>query len=202
MRSAPKSPDTATAGGPSPHEGPESEQPGTRSGTGADSLWLPMARDTQRKAPPGPPAAPASADHAARRVDRAMHTVLVVDDSDSARYAIARGLRAAGFCTQEAGGASEALKLAEFVSAVVLDVHLPDGHGVDICRVLRARPRTTGLPVIHISAVELESHHQQAAQEAGSDGYYVAPVDIDVLARRLDELLEDRRPGAPRHNQA
>jgi CheY-like chemotaxis protein len=187
---------------PSPHEGPESEQPGTRSGSGADSLWLQMARDSQRKAPPVAPATPSTGARPARPEERAMYTVLVVDDSDSARYAIARGLRAVGFCTQEAAGASQALKLAEFVSAVVLDVHLPDGHGVDICRVLRARPRTAALPVIHVSAVELETHHQQAAQEAGSDGYFVAPVDIDVLARRLDELLMNPRPGTDGHNQA
>jgi DNA-binding response OmpR family regulator len=73
---------------------------------------------------------------------------------------------------------------------------------VDICRMLRARPRTAALPVIHISAVELEPHHQQAARDAGSDGYYVAPVEIDVLARRLDELLGDRRADADPHNQA
>jgi len=59
-------------------------------------------------------------------IDRSRHSVLVVDDNASTRYASSRSLRAAGFNIVEAAAGAEALELAEFVSAVVLDVHLPD----------------------------------------------------------------------------
>ncbi|HVE52545.1 MAG TPA: response regulator, partial [Ramlibacter sp.] len=70
---------------------------------------------------------------------RAEHSILVVDDNASTRYATARSLRAAGFNTLEAAAGAEALELVEYVSAVVLDVHLPDLMGFEVCRLLRGR---------------------------------------------------------------
>lgn len=187
---------------PAPHEAAadsvvESE-PGRRWGQGAHSLWDHMANDAQRKATSGSgaplrtlqarPAAPRDLSH------REPHTVLVVDDSESARYALARALRAEGFRTVEASAGAGALKLAESVSAVVLDVHLPDLHGLEVCRLLRARPRTAGLPVIHVSSVFVEQRHRSAAEGMGADDYFVAPVDSAALAARLDELLSRERP--------
>jgi CheY-like chemotaxis protein len=183
------------AGVPDSAEG----EPGHRWGQGAHSLWEHMANDAQRKASSGSGSplrmlqarlAPRDTSH------RAAYTVLVVDDSESARYALARALRAEGFRTVEASAGAGALKLAESVSAVVLDVHLPDLHGLEVCRLLRARPRTTALPVVHVSSVFVEQRHRTAAQGMGADDYFVAPVDRAELAERLDELLSDRRARA------
>ena len=55
-------------------------------------------------------------------IERADYCVLVVDDHEPSRYATARALRAAGFRTIEAAAGAEALELAEYASAVVLDV--------------------------------------------------------------------------------
>lgn len=161
-----------------------------------------MANDAQRKAasgsgsplrkPQARPATPRGTSH------REAHTVLVVDDSESARYALARALRAEGFRTVEASAGAGALKLAESVSAVVLDVHLPDVHGLEVCRLLRARPRTASLPVIHVSSVYVEPRHRAVAEGIGADDYFVAPVNSAELADRLDELLSAR----PRAAQA
>ena len=85
-------------------------------------------------------------------IDRQSHTVLVVDDDPATRYATARILRGAGFKTQEAATGAEAIALAPEVSAVVLDVHLPDTNGFEVCRVIRSRPDTASLPVVHLSA--------------------------------------------------
>lgn len=177
-------------------ESTESE-PGRRWGEGAHSLWDHMAHDAQRKAASSS-GAPARTLHgrtvSARDIaQRGGYTVLVVDDSESARYALARALRAEGFRTLEASAGAGALKLAEMVSAVVLDVHLPDVHGMEVCQLLRARPRTASLPVIHVSSVFVEQRHRVAAQDMGADDYFVAPVDTTGLAARLDELLSDRR---------
>lgn len=176
---------------------PMESEPGRRWGQGAHSLWDHMANDAQRKATSGSgsplrtlqgrPAAPRDI------AQRDGYTVLVVDDSESARYALARALRAEGFRTVEASAGADALKLAESVSAVVLDVHLPDVHGMEVCELLRARPRTAGLPVIHVSSVFVEQRHRVAAQRIGADDYFVAPVDTTELAVRLDELLSGRR---------
>jgi CheY-like chemotaxis protein len=84
-------------------------------------------------------------------IDRSLHSVLVVDDNASSRYATSRTLRAAGFNTVEASAGAEALELVEFVSAVVLDVHLPDLLGFEVCRLMRSRAATASLPVVHVS---------------------------------------------------
>src|SRR4051812_38192596 len=86
-------------------------------------------------------------------IDRGRHTVLVVDDNPTTRYATARVIRAAGFQTVEADTGRGALLLApQRVSAVVLDVHLPDINGFEVCHALRTDLATATLPVIHLSA--------------------------------------------------
>jgi PAS domain S-box-containing protein len=127
------------------------------------------------------------------RADRP--TVLVVDDSAAGRYSLARALRAHGFDTVETAGGAQALELAakHHVSAVVLDVHLPDLHGFEVCRLIRSRPETATLPVIHVSAVYVESSHQVDGLAAGADAYLLSPVDPPVLAAMLDSLIRAHR---------
>ncbi|MEJ8840360.1 response regulator [Ramlibacter sp. AN1133] len=130
-----------------------------------------------------------------RTTFRRAHSVLVVDDNPSMKYAVARHLRAGGYNTVEASGGAEALELSEFVSAVVLDVHLPDVDGFEVCRLLRARESTARLPVIHMSAVRMEEADALAAAESGGDGFLVAPVNPVELTTTLDRLLT-REAGA------
>src|SRR5688572_5349818 len=85
-------------------------------------------------------------------IDRDKHTVLVVDDDPATRYATSRILRAAGFRTQEAATGMEALAAAPHTSAMVLDVHLPDLDGFEVCRLIRSQPQTALMPVMHVSA--------------------------------------------------
>jgi CheY-like chemotaxis protein len=125
-------------------------------------------------------------------IDRSQHSVLVVDDNPSTRYATARSLRAAGFHIVEAAAGAEALELVEFVSAVVLDVHLPDLLGFEVCRLVRQRAATASLPVVHVSAVYITQEEQSAGLEAGADAYMVAPVDPEALVATLDHLIDAR----------
>lgn len=128
--------------------------------------------------------------------ERSEYTVLVVDDADASRYAIARGLRAEGFATLEAATGMQALELAPQAAAVVLDVHLPDIEGVEVCRQLRAQPATAGMPIVHVSAVFITGYHRARAEHAGADDYLVSPVDPKLLARTLDKLIAARAAAA------
>ena len=124
---------------------------------------------------------------------RQQHTILVVDDAQAQRYAIARGLRAEGFGTMEAATGTQALELAGQVAAVVLDVNLPDIDGMEVCRQLRGAPATATLPIVHVSAVYITGYHRARGEHAGADEYMVSPVDTKVLAGRLDTLIAARR---------
>src|SRR4051794_41634054 len=83
-------------------------------------------------------------------IDRAAHTVLVVDDNPATRYATGRVIRAAGFRTAEAGSGAEALDLiANGVSRVVVDVHLPGIDRLELWRVNPPNPATGSPPGGH-----------------------------------------------------
>ncbi|MEJ8858771.1 response regulator [Variovorax robiniae] len=126
-------------------------------------------------------------------IDRSRHVVLVVDDNPTTRYATARVIRAAGFETREASTGSEALQLAtQQISAVVLDVHLPDLSGFEVCRELRIRPATATLPVVHLSATFVQNADKVAGLNAGADAYLVHPVEPPVLIATLQALIRAR----------
>ena len=122
-------------------------------------------------------------------IERQQHRVIVVDDHAATRYALARGLRAAGFDAVEAATGGEGLDLASSASALVLDVNLPDIHGHEVCRRLRRNAATRNLPVVHVSAISLKASDRLLAQAVGADAYLTAPVDSAVLAQTLDRLI-------------
>ena len=145
--------------------------------------------------PPATPAASAAAaaDVISATIDRERHTILVVDDNPATCYATARTLRAAGFRTQEAGTGVEALRCAKgAVSAVVLDVDLPDMDGFDVCRALRADLATAALPVIHLSAAFVQDRDRVTGLNAGADAYLVHPAEPAVLIATLQALIRAR----------
>jgi PAS domain S-box-containing protein len=116
-----------------------------------------------------------------------------VDDNPATRYSTGRVVRAAGFRTVEAGSGGEALELiAAGVSAVVLDVHLPDIDGFELCRRIRANPATTSLPVVHLSAEYVRNEDRVTGLNAGADGYMVHPVEPAVLVATLQALIRAR----------
>ncbi|VTU18473.1 Aerobic respiration control sensor protein ArcB [Variovorax sp. PBS-H4] len=126
-------------------------------------------------------------------IDRSLHTVLVVDDNPATRYATERVIRAAGFATLQAGTGTEALRLArQQVSAVVLDVHLPDLDGFQVCRELRALPATSTLPVVHLSATFVRAEDKVAGLNAGADAYLIHPVEPPILVATLQALIRAR----------
>jgi PAS domain S-box-containing protein len=126
-------------------------------------------------------------------IDRSRHTVLVVDDNPATRYSTARVIRAAGFQASEAGTGGEALELAGLqVSAVVLDVHLPDIDGFEVCRRIRADPATASLPVIHLSGAFVRNEDKVTGLNAGADAYLVHPVEPAVLIATLQALIRAR----------
>jgi DNA-binding response OmpR family regulator len=65
--------------------------------------------------------------------------ILLVDDSEGGRFAIARMLQVAGFRVTEAANGTDGLRLArEMPDLVVLDVRLPDMSGYDVCRNIKS----------------------------------------------------------------
>jgi PAS domain S-box-containing protein len=126
-------------------------------------------------------------------VERSQHEVLVVDDNPPSRYATVRLLRSAGFRTREAATGAEALRQAdESVSAMVLDVHLPDIDGFEVCRLLRLRSGTARLPVLHLSAAYITDEDKVRGLDSGADAYLTHPAEPAVLVATVQALVRAR----------
>jgi DNA-binding response OmpR family regulator len=78
-------------------------------------------------------------------------------------------------------------KLAyEEPDAVLLDIMLPDGNGLEICRKLREGEKTKNLPIIMISAHFPPMTRE--ATDAGANGYLTKPIKLDALKNALGEV--------------
>jgi CheY-like chemotaxis protein len=123
---------------------------------------------------------------------RTQHTILVVDDHAATRYSMCRVLQAGGYRTVEAASGEEAMARVHQSTAVVLDVHLPDIDGLEVCRQIRATEGMRSLPVVHVSSVYVTGFAEAKARHAGADDYLISPVDQDTLLGVLDRLLRTK----------
>jgi CheY-like chemotaxis protein len=119
--------------------------------------------------------------------------VLIVDDEAFHRYTTRMMLQQAGFDVKEAATGQEALRLAEeHPDVVLLDLHLPDISGIEICRKLKQTPSTAAIRVVHVTAAYLGSAERREALEAGSDGYLMRPIDAPQLMATIKAVLTRR----------
>jgi DNA-binding response OmpR family regulator len=118
--------------------------------------------------------------------------ILVVDDEEQILRALRTGLRGAGYEVETAATVESALAEAAMrpPDAVILDLVLPDGTGIEVCRELR---KWTTAPIIILSAVG-EEREKVAALDAGADDYVTKPVGIDELLARLRASLRRVAP--------
>jgi len=117
--------------------------------------------------------------------------VLICDDELHILRALKVVLRDAGFDPVATANVQEALDAASVrpPDAAIIDLMLPDGHGVDIVRALR---EWSAMPIIVLSALGEEDDKVQAL-EAGADDYVTKPFGARELVARLNAAL--RRAG-------
>jgi CheY-like chemotaxis protein len=130
----------------------------------------------------------------ARRVDKVAQpaVILVVDDNESMLYARTALLRSEGFEVVEAQTGHAALDILTRLrpKLVLLDVHLPDINGLDICRRIKADPDLAGIKVIQVSSTYVSPHDQLLGLEAGGADIYLAePVPRGTLLSVVQRLL-------------
>lgn len=119
--------------------------------------------------------------------------VLMIEDDRPLAQALSDALRHRGIQSDVAGGIDDARQMiaAAHYAAILLDLGLPDGDGLDLVRRLRAQ--NNPIPVIAVtarSALDMKI----AGLNSGADDYVVKPFDVDELAARLHAVM--RRQGA------
>jgi two-component system, OmpR family, KDP operon response regulator KdpE len=113
--------------------------------------------------------------------------VLVVDDEPQIVRGLRVVLRNAGFQVDSAGTKEEALDALSHrpPDAVLLDLVLPDGSGVDVCKQVR---EWSHVPIVVVSAVG-DEREKVRALDAGADDYVTKPFGSEELAARLRAVL-------------
>ena len=124
-----------------------------------------------------------------------MPSVLIVDDHRNTRESLAIGMAVAGFETETAASAPEALACAarrEF-DAVVSDVRMPGIDGIALCRALRAA--WPGVRLILMTAYEVTALESEAVRALGAT-LLIKPVTAAELAAGCDAWPSER-PAVP-----
>ena len=121
--------------------------------------------------------------------------ILLVEDEDSIAEPLVEGLRREGYEVERAATAAAALA-APSAELVLLDLRLPDGDGLDVCRRLRER---SDVPIIVVTA-RGEEADRVVGLELGADDYVVKPFGLRELIARIRAVTRRtgaRRDGAP-----
>ena len=120
--------------------------------------------------------------------------VLVVDDEEDLLELVRYNLTKEGYVVECVGSGEEALKAArrQPPDLIVLDLMLPAVDGLEVCRRLKADPKTREVPIVMLTANAL-ADHIAAAEAAGADRHLAKPFDAAELLELISTLP---RPGA------
>jgi sigma-B regulation protein RsbU (phosphoserine phosphatase) len=120
--------------------------------------------------------------------------VLVVDDNDDKRFLL-RSILGKNFTVLEAGdGATALTTIGEALPDVVLlDVLMPQLNGFEVCRRMKANPRTAEIPVLFVSVLDPDQHSVEGLQLGGED-FINWPVNASELVARIHARIRSYRP--------
>jgi CheY-like chemotaxis protein len=117
-------------------------------------------------------------------------TVLIVEDSDDARYFMRLSLEQLGFLVIEAEDGASAVEIAqvERPDIILMDLSLPILDGLAATQQIRAIDKLDSVPIIAVTAHQ-EIDFRTEAKAAGFDAYVTKPIDIDFLGELIKGLL-------------
>jgi len=122
------------------------------------------------------------------------YKVLAVDDEEPILELISHHLAKEGFDVISVKTGKDAIKkcLDEYPDLVLLDLILPDIHGLDVAKVLRANDTTKHIPIIMVTAKGDETD-VVVGLEVGADDYITKPFSPKVLIARIKATLRKHR---------
>jgi len=130
---------------------------------------------------------------AERVVEAEKATILVVDDTPE-NIDVLRGLLKSDYKVKVAINGEQALKLCFSASPpdlVLLDIMMPGMDGYEVCRRLKAEPRTEGIPVIFVTAMN-ETHDEVLGFDVGAVDYISKPITPGIVHARVQTHLKLR----------
>ncbi|MCI0468656.1 MAG: response regulator [Nitrospirae bacterium] len=119
-----------------------------------------------------------------------MKNILVIDDEADIVELAAYNLRKEGFAVDSAGDGGDALKKikSHHYDLIILDLMLPEIHGIELCKIIRNNPATSHLPIIMLTA-KGEEVDKILGLEMGADDYITKPFSPRELVARVKAVL-------------
>jgi two-component system, cell cycle response regulator DivK len=116
--------------------------------------------------------------------------ILLVEDNEMNRDMLSRRLGRRGYDVTMAVDGQEGLDRAQtdLPEVVLLDMDLPVIDGWEVARRLKANPKTSGIPIIALTAHAMVGDRDRAL-EAGCDDYDTKPVEFARLLGKIEALL-------------
>ena len=116
-----------------------------------------------------------------------MKTILIIEDDDNLTRGIAFSFEKDGYTVLCAGTLKEGENLYGHnkIDLIVLDLGLPDGDGVDLCKKIR---ETSSVPIVMLTARDLEADEVSGLM-SGADDYITKPFSLSVLRARVEALF-------------
>ena len=121
----------------------------------------------------------------------AKRTLVYVEDNDDIRLAMVELLSELGYKVVgvSLGADAHAAVILNKPHVVIVDIGLPDISGYEVARILRSDPTTQSIPIIAVTGYG-RTLDKDLARSAGFDAHLVKPVDVFILTKTIDALLE------------
>jgi len=126
----------------------------------------------------------------------AKDTILIADDDRTIVTLVGEYLRKKGFHVIPAFDSMQAMMGIRQAApkAVILDVNMPGGTGIDVIKKLKAMSKTSQIPVLVLTASD-DPKHADEARALGADEFLTKPVNLGLLHAALLRALD--RPAEP-----
>ncbi len=119
--------------------------------------------------------------------------VLIVDDERNLLQLLTMLLETRGYEVEVAHTGSEALrKVSPHIDLIILDLVLPDIDGFEVCRLLKRRKATAHIPIILLSAQDMNENKVEGLY-LGADDFLAKPCDIEELFARMEAVMRRGR---------
>jgi two-component system, chemotaxis family, chemotaxis protein CheY len=119
---------------------------------------------------------------------------LIVDDSPTIRRMVAASLQSLdGVVFNEAANGLEAIEILarESISLMILDLNMPDMHGLEVLRFVRSHDLYREIPVI-VLTTKYDAQTRKTALENGASLYLTKPFEPSALRENVQALLEGK----------
>lgn len=132
--------------------------------------------------------------------------ILQIDDNrdnmESVRALLARKLPDASVFMAESGAKGLALAAAEDPDIILLDIVMPGLDGFEVCRRLKTDKRMKAIPVVFVTADQIDKESRMKAIDVGGDGFLRKPFEVEELVANLRTMVKIKAAAAVRGQEA